>query len=105
MRRLVPTVALTIGSVAAVGGIAKQDGITATGKIVALSGKGGITETVGDKITASSLSVVNITSGNVVLDQANAVTTFAATNTVGSTGFNDTIALTIGSVAAATRTK
>src|SRR4029077_20908549 len=89
------TVALTIGSVSAVGGIAAQAGITATGKIVALSGKGGINETYGDSITASSLSVVNITSGNVVLDQGNTVGTFASSNTVGSIGFNDTTALTI----------
>jgi hypothetical protein len=94
------TVALTIGTVSAVGTIGAVTGITATGQTVALSGQGGISEAAGDTITATNLSVLNITSGNVVLDQANKVTTFAASNTAGSTGFNDTIALTIGAVSA-----
>jgi hypothetical protein len=93
-------VALTIGSVSAVGSLAAQMGITATGQTLALSGQGGIGETSGIMITASSLSAVNITSGNIILDQGIAVGTFAASNTVGSTEFKDPGALTIGSVSA-----
>ncbi len=69
--------------------------------IIRLSSQGGITQNATGILTGLGLAAVNATAGNIILDQANAVGTFAASNTfaTGTIQLRSNIATTVGGVA------
>ncbi|CAN5806579.1 hypothetical protein BH11PLA1_BH11PLA1_17810 [soil metagenome] len=68
--------------------------------ILRLASLGGITQAATGIITAGTLGATNATTGDITLDQANVVSTFAANNGAGGVAFNSAVSLTVGTVAA-----
>jgi hypothetical protein len=73
-----------------------------TGTVRLQTSTGGVAQSAAGTITADKLGVRNATTGNITLDQNNAVSTFVASNTssAGVVTFIDTTAVSIGSVTA-----
>ncbi len=68
---------------------------------VRLSSQGGITQNAIGILTAQTLGVLNATAGNIILDQANAVSTFSGSNTfaTGTIQLRSSLATSVGTLA------
>ncbi|MDB5341692.1 MAG: hypothetical protein JWP89_69 [Schlesneria sp.] len=86
-------------TVSAAGAVTLNQSIAAAGATIRISAAGAVTEAAAATITAASLGV-RTTSGNIVLTEANDVTTFAANDTAAGQAvkFRDANAFNVGSV-------
>jgi hypothetical protein len=87
-------ITLTVNGVLTIGTVSNGQSITATGAVVDFNA-GGVTESTNAIITAASLRLQG--TGTFNLNQPNVVATIAG-NFTGALTFNDTIALTVGTV-------
>ncbi|MFO1046083.1 MAG: hypothetical protein U0941_30260 [Planctomycetaceae bacterium] len=82
------------------GGQIQLNAAVSTTDAVRISTSGGVSQTASGTVTASEFGVRNSGTGNVVLDQGNLVTTFAASNSAngGTIQFTNASSLTVGTI-------